>query len=534
MKKLAIVTWVFIGIFLSPLYTMDQSLNFAEVKKNNLAILGIEADLDPTKEEDWAQIRQAYKRKALQYHPDKNPGSKTAEDQFKAVGHALSILEKIKAADSDISNFTMPSESPEKIEFDWLIQKLMVTLPEKDEFINLDAWKEITDPKFNKLWKKDAYYIIDSIFRSLQYNNALLLATKLKLTQHLSTLITSHLNKLNVAITEEIKSTLNQFNLLSEIDLLEKYFLDALNSKRPLDLLKFIEERQTKFSLLKVISENAAAFSAIKMFFLAFTTNVAKLALQPQVTNQVEGLIKAAAIFGEFIKNNNNFINAYFSEFTRYNNIWINGSNYLTLIKFILFNFNLTTTQYDNLLSQIKSISREFYKDNEYYWLLILNSDKSSVNEKNKALNNIHARLNEYQTSFFNKKYINIDNTLFTIYKSLIQYYFNLKDQAILLQNTKNHLHQFIQKVNSFLTHPSLTESNRKNIEILNKYYSSLPSEWGLPTFTNFSSVSSKSFEPTTTFSSGDSYKSIDVMHIKLHNLADSLNMLQRTLKQKR
>ena len=34
------------------------------------------------------EIKKAYKKLALQYHPDKNPGNKQAEEKFKAVAEA--------------------------------------------------------------------------------------------------------------------------------------------------------------------------------------------------------------------------------------------------------------------------------------------------------------------------------------------------------------------------------------------------------------------------------------------------------------
>lgn len=37
-------------------------------------------------------IRKAYKRQALVFHPDKNPNSKEAEEQFKKISEAYSVL----------------------------------------------------------------------------------------------------------------------------------------------------------------------------------------------------------------------------------------------------------------------------------------------------------------------------------------------------------------------------------------------------------------------------------------------------------
>ena len=53
---------------------------------NFYEILGIDSAATP------AQIRAAYKRKAMRYHPDHNPGSKEAEEMFKVVNEAYHTL----------------------------------------------------------------------------------------------------------------------------------------------------------------------------------------------------------------------------------------------------------------------------------------------------------------------------------------------------------------------------------------------------------------------------------------------------------
>ena len=55
-------------------------------KRDYYDILGV------PKNASEADIKKAYRKKAVQYHPDKNPDDKKAEEKFKEVGEAFEIL----------------------------------------------------------------------------------------------------------------------------------------------------------------------------------------------------------------------------------------------------------------------------------------------------------------------------------------------------------------------------------------------------------------------------------------------------------
>ena len=48
--------------------------------------------LEVTREEQSEGIKKSYRRLAIKFHPDKNPGDKQAEDKFKELSHAYEIL----------------------------------------------------------------------------------------------------------------------------------------------------------------------------------------------------------------------------------------------------------------------------------------------------------------------------------------------------------------------------------------------------------------------------------------------------------
>lgn len=58
----------------------------ATTKRDYYEVLGVAKDATPE------ELKKAYRKLAMQYHPDRNPGDHSAEEKFKEIGEAYSIL----------------------------------------------------------------------------------------------------------------------------------------------------------------------------------------------------------------------------------------------------------------------------------------------------------------------------------------------------------------------------------------------------------------------------------------------------------
>ena len=73
-------------------------------KRDYYEVLGVD------KKASAAEIKKAYRKLAIKYHPDKNPGNKEAEEKFKEAAEAYSVLsDEQKRQQYDQFGFDGPS-----------------------------------------------------------------------------------------------------------------------------------------------------------------------------------------------------------------------------------------------------------------------------------------------------------------------------------------------------------------------------------------------------------------------------------------
>src|SRR5688572_26268128 len=87
-------------------------------KKDFYSVLGVARGASPE------ELKKAYRKLAMQHHPDKNPGDKKAEEKFKEINEAYQVLsDKDKRAHYDqlgsaYSNFRSGGGRPTDFEWD--------------------------------------------------------------------------------------------------------------------------------------------------------------------------------------------------------------------------------------------------------------------------------------------------------------------------------------------------------------------------------------------------------------------------------
>ena len=65
---------------------LDHNTIYMSTKRDFYEVLGV------SKNASAAEIKKAYRKMAIQYHPDKNPNEKTAEEKSKEAASAYEVL----------------------------------------------------------------------------------------------------------------------------------------------------------------------------------------------------------------------------------------------------------------------------------------------------------------------------------------------------------------------------------------------------------------------------------------------------------
>jgi len=85
-------------------------------KRDFYDVLGVSKSASPE------ELKSAYRKLAVKYHPDKNPGDKASEDKFKEAGEAYGILSDKRKKQTMITLAILPLRvevEEDKVEVWW-------------------------------------------------------------------------------------------------------------------------------------------------------------------------------------------------------------------------------------------------------------------------------------------------------------------------------------------------------------------------------------------------------------------------------